>query len=126
MAFTMPIIYAKETSKDDDENNTKGHRFKFNFIADVVEKVLPSIVHIEIKHNTIYGPMTASSGSGFIVSNDGYILTNAHVVRNFNHDILVKLNDSRSFKARLIKLDKSADLAILKIEGVRLLNRFLI
>ncbi len=56
-----------------------------------------------------------SLGSGFIVSSDGYILTNAHVVAR-GTQISVKLPDRREFKARLVGSDTVADVALLKIE----------
>ena len=57
-----------------------------------------------------------SYGSGFITSSDGYILTNAHVVNNTTN-IKVTLNDKREFQAKLIGLDVSSDIALLKIEA---------
>lgn len=60
-----------------------------------------------------------SLGSGFIVSGDGYILTNAHVVAQ-GRDISVRLADRREFKARLVGLDPVADVALLKIEAAGL------
>ncbi|HEY4317906.1 MAG TPA: Do family serine endopeptidase [Herbaspirillum sp.] len=60
-----------------------------------------------------------SLGSGFIVSNDGYILTNAHVVER-GTQISVKLTDRREFIARLVGLDPVADVALLKIDADRL------
>ena len=57
-----------------------------------------------------------SYGSGFITSSDGYILTNAHVVNNTSN-IKVTLNDKREFQAKLIGLDISSDIALLKIEA---------
>ena len=60
-----------------------------------------------------------SLGSGFIVSADGYILTNAHVVAQ-GRDINVRLADRREFKARLVGLDPVADVALLKIEATGL------
>ena len=54
-------------------------------------------------------------GSGFIVSDDGFILTNAHVVER-GKEISVKLTDRREFKARLIGADPLADVALLKID----------
>jgi serine protease Do len=60
-----------------------------------------------------------SLGSGFIVSADGYVLTNAHVVNNAD-EITVKLNDKREFKARVIGADARTDLAVLKIDATGL------
>ncbi len=57
-----------------------------------------------------------SLGSGFIISADGYILTNAHVVEAAE-DITVKLNDKREFKAKVIGADKRTDVAVIKIEA---------
>lgn len=57
-----------------------------------------------------------SLGSGFIVSSDGYILTNAHVVAR-GTQISVKLPDRREFKARLVGSDAVADVALLKIDA---------
>jgi serine protease Do len=59
-----------------------------------------------------------SQGSGFIVTPDGYLLTNAHVVGG-GGDITVKLTDKREFKARLIGADKRTDVALLKIDAGR-------
>ena len=56
-------------------------------------------------------------GSGFIISEDGYILTNAHVVAEFD-DVNVRLADSkREFKAKVVGLDKRSDVALLKVEA---------
>jgi serine protease Do len=62
---------------------------------------------------------TRSLGSGFIVSADGYILTNAHVV-DMADDVTVKLNDKREFKAKVIGADKRTDVAVIKIEATGL------
>ena len=60
-----------------------------------------------------------SLGSGFIISADGYILTNAHVV-NEADEVLVKLSDKREFKAKIIGADKRTDVALIKIEAINL------
>lgn len=60
-----------------------------------------------------------SLGSGFIVSTDGYILTNAHVVDSAD-EILVRLTDKREFRARVIGADKRTDVALIKIEATGL------
>ena len=58
-------------------------------------------------------------GSGFIVSQDGFVLTNAHVVDGAD-EVYVKLTDKREFKAKVIGLDKRTDVAVVKIEGSKL------
>lgn len=60
-----------------------------------------------------------SLGSGFIISADGYIMTNAHVVDNADK-IIVRLTDQREFKAKVIGADKRTDVALLKIEATGL------
>ena len=60
-----------------------------------------------------------SLGSGFIISSDGYILTNAHVVDSADK-ITVRLSDKREFKAKVIGADKRTDVALLKIEATGL------
>lgn len=59
---------------------------------------------------------THGLGSGFIVSPDGIILTNAHVVSDAN-EVIVKLTDKREFKAKVIGIDKPSDVAVLKINA---------
>ncbi len=57
-----------------------------------------------------------SSGSGFIISADGYVLTNNHVVENAD-EVTVRLTDRRQFIAKVIGTDKRSDIAVLKIEA---------
>ena len=59
---------------------------------------------------------TQSLGSGFIISADGYIMTNAHVV-DAADEVTVKLSDKREFKAKVIGADRRTDMALLKIEA---------
>ena len=62
-------------------------------------------------------PPRAGLGSGFIISEDGYILTNAHVVADFD-DVNVRLADAkREFKAKVVGVDKRSDIALLKVEA---------
>ncbi|QQD22122.1 DegQ family serine endoprotease [Venatoribacter cucullus] len=65
------------------------------------------------------GRESTSLGSGFIISRDGYILTNNHVIKDAD-EIIVRLNDRRELEAKLIGADESTDLALLKVEAKNL------
>ncbi|HUQ74804.1 MAG TPA: DegQ family serine endoprotease [Burkholderiales bacterium] len=64
-------------------------------------------------------PESRSLGSGFIISQDGYVLTNAHVVEGAD-EITVKFTDKREFKAKVIGADKRTDIALIKIDATGL------
>ena len=64
-------------------------------------------------------PPSHGVGSGFIVSADGYILTNAHVVADAS-EVIVRLNDRREFAAKVIGVDKGSDVALIKIPATGL------
>jgi serine protease Do len=70
------------------------------------------------RHHQMPGPDRAPPshgiGSGFIVSSDGYVLTNAHVVADAS-EVTVKLTDRREFAAKVIGVDKRSDVALIKI-----------
>lgn len=90
-------------------------------ITQAVEKVSPAVVTVVGTvpgEMTFFGPLPDSqvSGSGVIVSQDGYIVTNNHVVENAK-DLSVILADGTALAARLVSTDVFADLAVLKVEG---------
>ena len=64
-------------------------------------------------------PESRSLGSGFLISTDGYILTNAHVI-DAADEINVKLTDKREYKAKVIGADKRTDVALIKIDAANL------
>ena len=87
--------------------------------AEVYAATVNSTVGITTSVTTnIYGyeTMAAASGSGFLVTSDGFILTNYHVVENSN-SITVTLYDGSSYEAKLIGYDASNDIAVLKIDA---------
>jgi len=61
----------------------------------------------------------AATGTGFLVSKDGYVLTNNHVVEGMDR-ITIKLTDRREFKAKVIGRDPQTDVAVVKIDGTNL------
>ncbi|XP_058470777.1 serine protease HTRA2, mitochondrial-like [Solea solea] len=91
-------------------------RYKYNFIADVVEKSTPAVVYIEIlgRHPFSGREVPVSNGSGFIISSDGLIVTNAHVVAN-KRGVRVKLNNGATYSASVLDVDPVADIATIKI-----------
>ncbi|XP_029006592.1 serine protease HTRA3a isoform X1 [Betta splendens] len=97
-------------------------RYKFNFIADVVEKIAPAVVHIElfVRHPLFARHMRLSSGSGFIVTHSGVIVTNAHVVTaaaavTGRPQLRVRLHDGEGHGAVVRDVDRKADIATIKI-----------
>ena len=79
-------------------------------LQDIYTQNIPSVVSIACQ-----GSRSSSSGTGVVLSTDGYIVTNAHVVENSNV-ISVQLTDDRSFAARLVGCDDISDLAVLRID----------
>ncbi|MCE4557914.1 DegQ family serine endoprotease [Pelomonas sp. P8] len=65
------------------------------------------------------GPMRRGVGSGFILTADGYVLTNAHVVQGAD-EVIVTLTDKRELKAKLIGADQRSDVAVVKVEATGL------
>lgn len=92
--------------------------------AQIAEKVSPSVVGITsmVKSYTFfYNQETTaeSSGSGIIISSDGYILTNNHVISGAS-SVQVKLNSGEAYDATLIGTDSETDLAVIKIDATGL------
>ena len=111
----------REDIKNNNASDKKVLRKQFNFIADVVEKVNDGVVYIEIKDNRRYDhtgkAIAVSNGSGCIISEDGLILTNAHVVtkRPRTSSVLVRLQDGREFIGNVEEIDALSDLALVRI-----------
>ncbi|MFC2056063.1 S1C family serine protease [Chloroflexota bacterium] len=92
-------------------------------IADVIAKVKPSVVSISTEVVTLdifNRPLTQEgAGSGWIISDDGFIVTNNHVVEGAK-SITVILDDGKSFAAEVVGVDALTDLAVLKIDAENL------
>jgi S1-C subfamily serine protease len=88
-------------------------------ISSVVAEVADAVVHIEVHKKTInrktkQQELLPGTGSGFVISSDGLVITNHHVIDQAQ-SITVTLSDARKMKAELIGADPSSDLAILRI-----------
>ncbi|MFK7806480.1 MAG: trypsin-like peptidase domain-containing protein [Saprospiraceae bacterium] len=91
-----------------------------NFIA-AAEAVTPAVVNIKASNGSEgdwWGSnnYSGSSGSGVIISPDGYIVTNNHVIEE-GRNIEVTLNDKRKYSGQLVGVDRSTDLALVKIDA---------
>lgn len=98
-----------------------------SFVREAVRSVGPSVVRVDCERDlpqmvTMFAPENFRegdtmkvSGSGFVVSSDGFILTNAHVVEGAKKTT-ISLSNGRSFKASVVALDELTDLAVLKAD----------
>ncbi|KAG5886914.1 hypothetical protein JTB14_034190 [Gonioctena quinquepunctata] len=109
---------------ENDDIKETSIRDRYNFINKVVTKCAPAVFYLEIrdpyKKDLETGePVVTSNGSGFIISEDGWALTNAHVVLNKPQStIKAVMRDGRSFKVQVEDADMSIDLALLKLEAM--------
>ena len=147
--FGIPSIRSKLLNGNTNLSNTTSHSQNQGYISQTslsnysdtavyaANKILPSIVGINVEYNvnsliSMFGrqsqPSTATaSGSGIIMSDDGYILTNNHIVATSSSEsyyevseatkITVTLfNDETPYEAKIIGTDEQTDLAVIKIE----------
>lgn len=126
-----PHYTTSTSAQDSSEKNLVNISDYSNTSISVAKKVLPSIVGITVTYqvNTLFGGSGTSeaTGSGIIISEDGYIVTNNHVISTSNNSSYfqiteatgIKVNlygDSQSYDATVVGNDSYTDLAVLKIE----------
>jgi len=104
-------------------------------LADLVDKVGPAVVNIRTTERSGEGPrmpfrrrapllqqgdeVPRGEGSGFILSADGYVMTNAHVIAGAS-EVYVTMTDKREFRAKIIGTDERTDVALVKIDATGL------
>jgi len=113
----VSIIASRDLSQMKDDFNPQEELFFRQFFGeDQFNSLFPSVPNEEFSPTS----QEVSSGSGFIVSSDGYIVTNGHVVDDENLDYSVLLNNEESYVAKVLAIDPITDLAVLKIEAENL------
>ena len=101
-----------QASRERDEDGNSGNEDPF---MEFFKRLTPNAPDFSEDDNAT----SANFGSGFIISPDGYILTNTHVIKGMTN-IKVTLNDKRQYPAKLIGQDEKSDVALLKIEAKNL------
>uniref|UniRef100_A0A8C2F4P4 HtrA serine peptidase 4 n=1 Tax=Cyprinus carpio TaxID=7962 RepID=A0A8C2F4P4_CYPCA len=111
------VIFIQTAPCETGSQNPSSMRYKFNFIADVVDKIAPAVVHLELFSRLPFSSqdVPVSSGSGFIASEDGWIVTNAHVLTNKQH-IKLELKNAMLYDATIKDVDQKLDIALIKID----------
>ena len=119
---TLPAVVSIETKRNVDSRSGQSFQFEGPY-GDFFRRLFPENPQGQggggsgggdvPEHRQMKVP---SSGSGFIINKDGHILTNNHVVRDAN-DITVTLSDHRKFKAKVVGMDPSTDVAVIKINA---------
>ena len=109
-----------KSSSSSSSNNASGTSLSY---ADIAKETMDSVVEIQtetMSTNKLFAQAVESgAGSGVILSEDGYIVTNNHVIEGAN-TITVKTRDGKSYNAKLIGTDSSTDLAVIKIDATGL------
>ena len=120
------VIDKAEKEEDDSDKELSGELSGTYDLSDVCAVVSASVVEITTEFNqTAYGYyqyVQEGAGSGVIITKDGYLLTNAHVITNSQSGkladaIKVRLTNSEEYEAKIIGSDTDSDIALLKIEG---------
>ena len=113
------VIYQSDTKTSKDTDST-GSAKTSNTVESVAENTAASVVEVKtstIQRGTFFGDyVTSGAGSGVIISEDGYIVTNNHVIEDAN-EITVTLKSGKDYKATLVGTDEKTDIAVLKINA---------
>ena len=91
-----------------------------NKFVSASDKSIASVVRITTTSNSMYSKNKNDIGSGVIFSEDGYIVTNLHILNS--QQINVSLNNGKNYPARIVGIDKNADIAVIKISADEDLN----
>lgn len=117
-----PVVIYKSVENVATSTGSIGENLTYSQVAEMVRDSVVEIVTEFNNQSMWYQYVTQGAGSGVIISEDGYIITNAHVITNEStgsvaDNIVVRLTDATEYSAQIIAYDADADIAILKIEA---------
>lgn len=118
-----PVIYQAPAPASDGTDLSPTHSAATLSVPEISSKAGPSVVEVTteaVTTNRFFGEYVESgAGSGVIISQDGYLITNHHVV-NGASQIRVRLNDGAEYEATVVGSDSKTDVAVLKIDATGL------
>lgn len=119
---SLPLSYGPNNPSllEQKENKTLTAEVPKNAINKASEIVGPTVVGISNKKETFFGERSNGSGSGIIFKEDGYIVTNYHVIEGAEKVTVKLANSDKVFPASLIGADTGRDIAVIKIEAQKL------
>lgn len=113
------VIYQSDTKTSSDTDST-GTKTSTNTVESVAKNSAASVVEVTtsyVQKGSFFGDyVTSGAGSGVIVSKDGYIVTNNHVIEDAE-EIKVTLKSGKEYTAKLVGTDEKTDIAVLKIDA---------
>ena len=116
------VIYQSQT-KTDTETDSTGTKKSESTVESVAENTAASVVEVTtsiVQKGSFFGDyVTSGAGSGVIISEDGYVVTNNHVIEDAE-EIIVTLKSGKEYKAKLVGTDDKTDIAVLKIDATGL------
>ncbi len=132
--LTQPALFQEETTPENNQVTSQDNNL--NFIARAVQKVGPAVVRINASREVggrdqllrrffreespmPEDPMEEGTGSGFIISPNGVVVTNAHVIEGASQ-VTVTLKDGKVLKGKVLGIDKITDVAVVKIDAKNL------
>ena len=111
-SLVQVVMAEMEEKKDSHKTMT------LNFLADAVEVAAPAVVHVDVnsQHSSFRYGGNSASGSGFIVTEGGVVLTNAHVV-GCATEVNVRISTGETHRGFVIDIDQESDLAAIKLDN---------
>ncbi|XP_060534681.1 serine protease HTRA2, mitochondrial [Cylas formicarius] len=115
-------VLEEHVRQNEEETKEEGFRDKYNFIKKVVNECAGAVFYLELrdphqKDPETGDPQITSNGSGFVISEDGWALTNAHVVLSKPQSTITAImGDGKTYRARVEDADLNVDLALLKLD----------